>query len=180
LPSPAPLDSIGRIYRADLLGAGAGALAVLGVMFLVRPSSTLIIVGTTGLAGAALASLHRPGERHVGRAATYAIAAVALALALPRSWVALSLSEYKGLSMALTLPNARVLQERSNPLGLTSVVESPNVPFRYAPGLSLTNLIEPSPQLGMFTDGDSLSVITAFDGRLDRLGYLDETTAALP
>jgi hypothetical protein len=172
--------SIGRVYRSDLLGAGAGALAVLGVLFLVPPSTALLIVGATGFVGAALASLRPPGEQHVGLAAAYLVVAVTLVIVLPPSWIALRLSEYKGLSMALTLPNARVLEERSSPLGLVSVVESPTVPFRYAPGLSLKNAIEPPAQLGIFTDGDSLSVITTYDGRPDRLAYLDATTAALP
>jgi spermidine synthase len=52
--------------------------------------------------------------------------------------------------------------------------------LRHAPGLSLNNPVEPPPQLGIFTDGDGLSTITAFDGRLEPLAYLDYTTAALP
>ena len=60
------------------------------------------------------------------------------------------------------------------------VLRSPTIPFRHAPGLSLNNPVEPPPQLGVFTDGDGLSTITAFDGRLEPLAYLDYTTAALP
>ncbi|MDX1540963.1 MAG: hypothetical protein R3349_06120, partial [Geminicoccaceae bacterium] len=73
-----------------------------------------------------------------------------------------------------------VVLERSSPLGLLSVVDSPTIPFRHAPGLSLANTVEPPPQLGVFTDGDSLSVITAFDGDTGPLRYLDYTTSALP
>jgi spermidine synthase len=101
-------------------------------------------------------------------------------LALPHSWTALRLSEYKGLSQALLVPGAEVLTERSSPLGLLTVLRSPTIPFRHAPGLSLNNPVEPPPQLGIFIDGDALSTITAFDGRREPLAYLDYTTAALP
>ena len=78
------------------------------------------------------------------------------------------------------MPGAEVEVERSSPLGLLSVVRSPEIPFRHAPGLSLNNLIEPAAQVGVFTDGEGLSPITAFDGDLEPLAYLDFTTAACP
>ena len=82
--------------------------------------------------------------------------------------------------MALRVPDARIIDERSSPLGLISVVESPTIPFRHAPGLSLNNTVELPPQLGVFTDAESISTITQFDGDLERLSYLDFTTLALP
>ena len=67
------------------------------------------------------------------------------------------------------MPGAVVEAERSSPLGLLSAVRSPKIPFRHAPGLSLNNLIEPAAQIGVFTDGSSLSPITAFAGDLEPL-----------
>src|SRR5262249_27752606 len=64
--------------------------------------------------------------------------------------------------------------------GLLQVVRSPQIPFRHVPGLSLNNTVESPKQLGIFTDGGSLSPITAFDGRREPLAYLDQTSAALP
>jgi spermidine synthase len=61
-----------------------------------------------------------------------------------------------------------------------TVVESPRIPFRHAPGLSLNTRFEPPEQLAVFTDGDGMSVITRFEGNLDELAYLGDTTAALP
>ena len=171
-------EPVGRIYRADLLGAGLGALGILGLLFLVLPSRALELVGALGLGAAALVSLGTPGTRV--RAAAYAAGALAMAFALPSAWTALQLSPYKGLSQALRVPGAAVEARRSSPLGLLSAVRSPEIPFRHAPGLSLGNLIEPAAQIGVFTDGDGLSPITAFDGDLEPLAYLDFTTAALP
>jgi len=65
-------------------------------------------------------------------------------------------------------------------LGLVTVVESPLVPFRYAPGLSLNAVSEPPPQLGVFTDGDGPTALTRYDGRSEALAYFDDLTSALP
>ena len=169
---------VGRIYRADLLGAGAGALAIVALLFVIMPGTALKAIGALALVAAALASLAE-GRRGRPRAALFALAALAVP-ALPDAWTALQLSPYKGLRQALQVPGASIETERSSPLGLLSAVRSPEIPFRHVPGLSLNNTIEPPAQIAVFTDGDALSPITAFDGGLAPLAYLDLTTSALP
>jgi hypothetical protein len=169
---------VGRIYRADLLGAGAGALGIILLLFAIMPDTALKAIGALALAAAALASL-ADGRKGRPRAVAFAIAALAMP-ALPEAWTALQVSPYKGLRQALQVPGAAIETERSSPLGLLSAVQSPEIPFRHVPGLSLNNMVEPPAQIAVFTDGDSLSPITAFDGRLAPLGYLDLTTSALP
>ena len=107
------------------------------------------------------------------------ILAVLVWTVLPDGWFALQISQYKGLPGALEVSGARMLSERSGPLALLSVVESPTVPFRNVPGLSLNAPTLPSGQLGVFIDGGSMTAITRFDGQLERLAYLDYTTDAL-
>jgi spermidine synthase len=172
---------IGQIYRYDLIGAAAGAIGLMLALFALFPDTALRFVALLGLLAAALAiSIHEGGAIRNGRAAICSVAAIAACAALPPSWTALQPSEYKGLSQALLVPDAKVLAEVSNPLGLLTVVSSPTIPFRHAPGLSLSNATEPPAQLGVFTDGDGLTAITAFDGGRAPLGYLDSTAAALP
>src|SRR5216684_4055355 len=173
-------DHIGRIYRYDLVGAGAGALGVAAALFLVMPSLALKLVAGLALVAAALAGARMIDAARRWRAVLVTLAALAALAVMPPSWTELRLSEYKGLSQALLVPGTEVLGEESSPLGLLTIVRSPTIPFRHAPGLSLNNVIEPPPQLGIFTDGDGLSVITAFDGRTEPLLYLDYTSAALP
>jgi spermidine synthase len=84
------------------------------------------------------------------------------------------------MSQALQVVDSRVLAESFGPLGMLTVVDSPRVPFRHAPGLSFNTRFLPPEQLAVFTDGDSISVMTRFDGDLDALGFLADTTAALP
>jgi len=171
----------GLLYRFDLMGAGLGAPLVLLLFFLGPPALTLKILALAGVAAAAIAVL--PAVRRA-RARLFAGLALAAALALPLAapgiWSAPVLSPYKGLSIALTAPDAKIIAERHGPLGWLAVVESPTIPLRHAPGLSLLATSEPPEQLALFTDGDSLSAITRFDGDLGKLAYLDAQTAALP
>lgn len=172
---------IGRVYAFDLVGAGVGALGTVGLLFLVFPSAALRFIAALGFAAAALAATGMARHRRLA-AGSLGLAAAVIAVWLPPSFTATGphMSQYKGLSMALDVPNARVVEERSSPLGLLTVVESPSVPFRHAPGLSLANTQEPPAQLAVFSDGDSITAMTAYSGDPATVAYLDRTTAALP
>ncbi len=174
---------IGRLYAVDLIGAGVGALGVVAVLFAVPPDTTLRLVAALGLLAAAMVLVPSGSTvRARGAAVGLGVAALAVAVWLPPALTAFQphISQYKGLSTALLVPDTRVIAQRSSPLGLVDVVESPTIPFRHAPGLSFNNMTEPPPQIGLFTDADGFSAITRFDGDLDPLVYLDFTTAALP
>jgi len=173
-------NHIGRVYRYDMLGGGLGALGVIATLFWLFPSQALGVVGSLGFIAAALASLQEVGAKWSWLGAAYLVGAALLYAAVPASWTALRFSEYKELTKALLIPGTEVVREESSPLGLLKVIRSPLSPLRYAPGLSLNNTIEPPSQLGVLTDGGGLSPITAFDGKLEPLGYLDYTSAALP
>ena len=163
---------IPRLYAADLMGAGVGALLGLALMWL--PLEHALPLAAT--AGVLAAVLQAPGHAvrviALGLALLLAIAATTRVLAPP-------VNEYKGLAKALLMPQARVLAQRDSPYGRLSVVESVQVPLRHQPGLSLANTREPAPQLGVFVDGDGLSVIT-HRASPRALGYLDHTLSALP
>ena len=153
-----------RIYSFDILGAGAGSLGILAVLFMVPPTDALKLVGALGLAAAAVADL-RFAQRPRAIALALFGGAIALAFGVPSDWARLDPSEYKELSQTLQIGGTRVVAERSSPLGMVTVVESPQVPFRHAPGLSLNAPAEPPPQLGVFVDGDGPSALVRYDGR---------------
>jgi len=90
------------------------------------------------------------------------------------------ISPYKGLSQQMRIDGSRKVAELSSPLALLTVVENTLVPFRHVPGLSLAAESEPPAQLGVFMDGDSMSVITRLPDDVSQLGYLDMLTSALP
>jgi spermidine synthase len=163
-----------RVYAADLLGAGAGAVAVIGLLMFMRPERALVLIAALGVLSAALAMR---GPRWL-QATVILIALLAVPLA-PARWISLHLSQYKALSQSLEVLGAERAAERSGPLGLVTVVRNERVPFRFAPGMSLAAPTFPPEQLGLFVDGDTAGAVTRFDGQTPPR-YLDYLTSALP
>ena len=168
---------VSRIYSFDILGAGAGSLGAVALLFVLSPADALKWIGALGWAAAAVAWLECGGSR---RPAAALLVAAGLPWLLPPAWMAPTMSPYKELAQTLRIPEARVVEQRFSPLGLVSVVESPRIPLRHAPGLSLNAAVEPPPQLAVFIDGEGLNALTRFDGRRDSLAHLDQVTSALP
>ena len=174
-------EHIPTIYAFDLLGAGIGALGVITLLMLLNPSGVLQVVAATGLAAATLeATADQAGNcrrRTLGLTGILAIVAVIL---IPAQGLALKPSQYKALSQTLQIPAAQIIDERSSPLGMVSVVKSPQIPLRIAEGLSLNNRTELPTQLGLFVDGESAGALNQFRGNRDALAWLDYQTSALP
>ena len=183
--------NIARVYAFDLLGAGIGCLAILMLLFLVLPLSALYILGgfamlLTLLATWELCSLQGgvavcPGAWLRNKTTHLSLIAVVVGLGVIMvSPADLQVSPYKSLSQALQLSGSRVLKQYSSPLASVTVVENREIPMRHAPGLSLNADGEPLEQLGVFVDGDGMSVITRYPKSLDSLRYLNQMTSALP
>ena len=170
-------DDIPRLYGADLAGAGAGALLALALAWLAPVDVALAVAVMLAPIAAALAMNGK--QQHV---VTACAGVVLLALVTVAGTRALRppVNEFKGLARTLLLRDARIIAERHSPHGWLAVVESPRVPLRHVPGLSLANTQEPAPQLGLYTDGDGSGVITRRSADPAALAYLGRTTAALP
>lgn len=171
-------EQIGRIYAADLVGAGLGSIGVVLLLFGVFPDTALRIIALLGIGAATLGCLALRLKPR--RWLVPLILAAGLPLLLPHSWTDPVISPYKGLSQTLRIPDTRIIEQHSSPLGLISIVASPVTPLRHAPGLSLNATSEPPPQLGLFTDADGMTVITRWQGERSELAYLDMMTSALP
>ena len=168
----------GALYRMDLLGAGLGALGMVFLLDALPLADALRVVGVLGAASGGIVLLWGRAPKLARSGALLALAAgLALPVALPDHWLRPHPSPYKGLSLALTAPDARIVAERHGPLGWLAAVESPTVPFRHAPGLSLLAAAGPPEQIGLFTDGGAPNAITPADADLR---YLEAETAALP
>lgn len=169
---------IAGIYAADLVGAGLGSLVIILLLFSFFPLTALKILAAAGFLAAAAAWLEL--GLSPWRSSLIFVLAALLPFILPSSWTRINFSPYKGLSQQLRIPGSRIIAEKSSPLALLTVVENKTVPLRHAPGLSLNASGEPPPQLGVFTDGDAMTVIT--QGGLDwrRYSYFDQMTSALP
>jgi len=168
----------GRVYAADLVGAGLGSLGVLLALYLIWPEDVLRLIVALGLVSLVVGTLELRLV-HRGWVVSAAVVALVAVAATPVGVLRFEPGPYKGLSQALLVTGTRVVLERSSPLGRVSVIESPFVPLRVAPGLSLGSTSEPPPQLGVFVDGEGLEAVTAASHDERRLAFLAQTTSAV-
>jgi spermidine synthase len=169
-------DVLARTYASDLTGAALGCGAVLWMLHVAAPGGVLIPVAASGALAAVIIGVGGRRPRWIASAAVIVIAGYALH-ALPLD---LRVSEYKGLAQAERVSGARVTASASSPLGLLTVLENPAVPFRHAPGLSVVSTAAIPEQVAVFTDSDSVTMITRYDGGPSTVAYLDRMTSAIP
>lgn len=165
---------IGTLYFANLVGSGAGAVLVIGLLWLLPPTRLAgLLAGLLLLA----AWLSRPSPASRGLPPVAWLAAlllVATSIVLPGAPAA---SEYKAIHGALQLPGARVVHRASSPHGLVEVVSADAQ--RFAPALSLRFRGEPPARDVLFNDGEYFGTLLGKGATRD--GHiLDYTTRALP
>ncbi|GMU92808.1 MAG: hypothetical protein AMXMBFR4_18660 [Candidatus Hydrogenedentota bacterium] len=170
-------DDTGRLYAVNMCGSGAGALGAVLLLYAVHPSvAPYALAFCSGLAFMVLARGVRAALLH------RAWLPAAILIVVAAGWVQpVRISEYKGLSYALQLPDARVVSETWSPLSLLTAVASDQI--RETPG-QISNYpmqeLGPIPeQIGLFYDCGNVSPINRFDGNWDRMAYLDYVTGAL-
>ena len=169
-------DRIPWVYAADLVGAGAGAIAAVALLAWLPPERTLEGIGGLAALAAALAAIRASGRTRWSLLSLATVALVALVLDPGRG--ELRISPFKPLPQALRVSGAVPAAAQSGPLGLVSAVENEVVPFRWAPGLSLLAQAPVPEQAALFVDADGPIVIPRADGTPP--AYLDEVTSALP
>lgn len=171
-------SAISRVYFFDLVGAGLGAVLVMAALFVLAPQNALPLIAALPLVASFVVSARSPSRKAL--VALQIPWALVLAAGLPQQHLDLRVSAYKGLSQALQVVDSRIAHASSSPLGQITVVQSPAVPVRHAPGLSFATRHVPPEQLAVFTDADGLSALTRYDGSRDSVAYLSDLPAALP
>ena len=169
-----------RVYAADLVGAGLGSAGIIAILYVLFPMQALKLLTVLGFASVTIGALELRSSRRTRIASLLLVGITSVLITLlPENWTRLAMSPFKSLPQQLNIMDSAVEVERSSPLGLVTVVRSPSVPFRHAPGLSLHS-VEPIPeQRAVFFDGDGLSPIDA-GGDKTTSAYLDQLTSALP
>lgn len=153
-------ETFGRIYFADLVGAGAGGLLLLGCLYLFRPEN-LVVVPLALWFAAGIVWFLAQSKRSGSLTALFVLGALCIAghfwlpqqLAIPK----LAVSDYKGVSYARKFPDNQRVYENASPFGYLEVYSSSYLHF--APGLSDNagfNLPEmpANAYLGMYIDGE--------------------------
>ncbi len=165
---------IPRLYFFNLLGSAAGSLGVVLLMYLFSPVNLILLLIILGFLAVVIFSWSLK-RKIFGMVLLASLCLGTIFYLYPPQ---LHISQYKALSISLNLPGARILKEKFSPFGLIDVLKSPAI--RCAPGLSFNFKGDFPPQLGLFTDADSISAINYFDGDLFPLSYLDYITASVP
>ena len=169
-------DRVGRVYGADLLGAGAGAALVLALMNVIHP----FLLVPALLVPLFVASLFGPAGAGRGRAALAGV------LALAGSEVVLLLAgqaaynDFKAIYAPLHVQNSRVLAEVQSPRGLYALLDdfTERVDTDVSNNAGLMNVPGPPTAYGLYRDGARIAALPK-PGALDT-GYAPAALDALP
>ncbi|MGV8840507.1 MAG: spermidine synthase [Bauldia sp.] len=149
----------GRVYFADLAGAGLCGLLVLGGMFLFPPENLILVPLLVWFAGGVSWLLWIRNRGGLVALAIAGLAALGLQFVLPPAadLTRIAVSDYKGVSYARRFPDATEVYASHSPFGDLQIYQSSYLHF--APGLSdnaAFNIPEmPSNAfLGMYIDSD--------------------------
>ena len=163
---------IGRYYFSNLLGSGIGGILVVILLSNLFALHSLPLVASLSIA-AAIIAFNKNKQRIQVFILLFSIATVTFSIFKPGS---LPLSEYKGLSGTLNLPDAEIIYEEPDVHGKIQVVQSPAL--RYAPALSLTFSGEVPVKKHVFINAEPVGTIPQYD--TTRRNIHDFTTEALP
>ena len=168
-------QNIGRVYAADLTGAGLGSIIVLGLMYLLSPFSLIpALLPALALAAAFTAKFRK---RAIFAASFALVLSEALLLLGPQA----NVSQYKPIYPPLHTPNAKILAEIRSPHGdyllLDDFTERVNTDISNDAGM--LGYTDPPRSFGLYRDGiriaslpNSAALNTGYaKGALDALPY---------
>lgn len=166
---------IGRIYAVNMAGSGAGALAIVGLLYAIHPRHLPYV-----LALAACVPVFFCFGRRIRGTMIGMLTAAVIALVWAFAPMPIRVSEYKGLSYAMQMPDAEIVATAHSPMSAITAVSSEMI--RETPGqisnYPMSALGELPPQIALFFDAGGSSTVNAFDGSLEPFSYLDYVTGA--
>ncbi len=155
-------ERIGRVYGADLTGAGAGAAATLALMWLVPPFRLVAAL----LPLLALACLPRPGAgahpaRHRRGARPATLAALLLGEALLLGASPAHVSDYKAIYAPAHVQGSAVLATRLSPRGEYTLLDdfTERVDTDVSNDAAALGVPGPPRALGLYRDGNRLAAL---------------------
>jgi hypothetical protein len=162
----------GRIYGTDLIGAGAGALLVLLLMFLVPPFRLVPCLLVPGACAGAFVTPRLP-------VLCACIAALLIGEAALLGFDRAAINEYKAIFAPMHVPNSRILAVRDRPSGLYMLLDdfTERLDTDVSNNASALGLRDPPASLGLYRDGNRIAALPK--GPIDA-GYAGATLAALP
>ena len=167
------VSNIGTFYFSDLLGSGIGGALTIFLFWQFTPQELPSVIAILPI----LAGLLVIQKKACMYLISYSLLCLSISVYHFYKPFDLFPSQYKSISYALNLPDAKIEQQISSPYGLVQVVSSPVQ--RYAPGLSFTYTENVPPCAVIFNNGDWYASISPWSKK-DTSHILDYTTMALP
>jgi hypothetical protein len=162
----------GRIYGFDLIGAGAGALLVLLLMFFATPFRLVpCLLVPIALAGVFVAPR--------AKVAVACLVALGIGEAGLLGFDRAAINEYKAIFAPMHVPNSRTLAVDSRPSGLYLLLDdfTERLDTDVSNNASSLGFRDPPSSLGFYRDGNRVAALPK--GPIDA-GYAGATLAALP
>ncbi len=187
---------IGPLYFADLLGAGLGALTVVGALYLLPGQGAVVLAAIGAALGAALFSLARPNPATAGTASRpslgqrlvspavlgiYIVALAALVLPNAASIFTLYIPPSKPLSIAYdkrTYPDIQLEYTGWTPFSRIDVMWQPGMKGQ-AWGLSGAYKGDLPEQRFIAIDAAAMTAINQWDGDKAKLGWVNALPSSL-
>ncbi|MBW1895710.1 MAG: hypothetical protein JRI47_01500, partial [Deltaproteobacteria bacterium] len=166
---------VNKLYAFDLGGAGTGCVAALFLYAVFGETGTILLVCL--LSGLASLAFHATGWRVNTLRGLWLLLLFLLVCVRP-GFLAINISPYKAMSVALRYPGARILKTDQDLSARVDVIESRGV--RFSPGLSLEFDGSLPDQLGLCLDAGHLSAVTRLTGKPGELDFTEHLPAALP
>ncbi|MFQ6133040.1 MAG: SAM-dependent methyltransferase [Armatimonadota bacterium] len=167
-------NRVGAVYGANLLGSAAGALAVIGLLYLAEPRHLAALITLVALVGGTYLCL-AVGTSRSQFFASFMVGILALAATTEAR---LNISQWKALPGALRLPGAKVLAERHGPLGLVHLVGADAI--HEATGMSIASPYGASQEAVLIVDAGGASPITPLRPDFQGARYLGYLPRAAP
>ena len=167
------VSRIGTFYFSDLLGSGLGAILAIFLFWQFSPQEIPSLIAILPIL-AGILIIRKKARFYL---LSYTLLSISIVVYHLVNSFDLLPSQFKNISYALNLPDAKIDHEISSPYGFVQVVSSPVQ--RYAPGLSLTYTGEVPNSSVIFNNGDWSASIPRWS-KNDSTSILDYTTMALP
>jgi len=160
----------GKIYFYNLSGSAVGTICALLLISLFNIKAILVI----SLLGLASSFFFISRDSRTSTKIIVVLLLAAINLLLFFAPIEINMSEYKELSQALNVPDAKLIDTKYNSFSRVDLVESSFA--RYAPGLSPTFNETLPAQIGVMIDGSNMNVITKYEN----LGFTNHLPSTIP
>ncbi|MFA6520129.1 MAG: hypothetical protein WCT44_00805 [Candidatus Paceibacterota bacterium] len=172
------LESIPRIYAADLVGAGAGTVLMLIMMFFIHPFVLLNLL----LPLLVISAFFQPAPTQIRRK-TFLIIFIILTILCELSIVKFNqanFNEYKSIYSSIHVQDNKTVQEITSPRGYFLVLDNftERLDVDFSNNATLLNATAPPSSFGLYKDGNRIASIPKVGD--DKGTYIDATLDAFP